>query len=234
MEIQVLGTWSAALQPGKFNTSFLINKKILLDCGPYTPLALINNGIDPAKLDTVLITHMHLDHYGGLPQLIWQRGLNEPEKELNIVGPAGIENSIKKILDLYYTPEYMLRKTVFLENYDGIKMSPGNHSIPDIAYRLEIDNKSIFYSGDTSFSYDIINAGKNSDVFIHEATFPGKMENEAKKYGHSTFPEAYKAFIESKSKLFIPTHMSLQSMNEARAIESKDMIVPYENMIFMV
>ncbi|MEM0140222.1 MAG: MBL fold metallo-hydrolase, partial [Ferroplasma sp.] len=75
MELQVLGTWNAKLLPGKINTSFLINKNILLDCGPDTLYAMINNGIDINKIELILITHMHLDHYGGLPQLIWQRGL---------------------------------------------------------------------------------------------------------------------------------------------------------------
>ena len=75
MKVQVIGTWSAKLDQKKRNTSFLLDDSILLDCGPHTVEYLINSGIDLSNIKTVLVTHLHLDHFGGIPEFIWQRAL---------------------------------------------------------------------------------------------------------------------------------------------------------------
>lgn len=43
---------------------------ILLDCGATSLVALKRQGIDPNTVAAVLVSHLHVDHYGGLPQLI--------------------------------------------------------------------------------------------------------------------------------------------------------------------
>jgi len=55
-----------------FNTSFLIVKggtHILVDCGRTAPEALAAMGLDLGDISTVLITHKHDDHVGGLGSL---------------------------------------------------------------------------------------------------------------------------------------------------------------------
>ncbi|MEM0140285.1 MAG: MBL fold metallo-hydrolase, partial [Ferroplasma sp.] len=185
-------------------------------------------------IELILITHMHLDHYGGLPQLIWQRGLGNPDKNLTIVGPENIENTTKKILEYYSTPEYMARKTVFAASYPGVIISSGKHSIPDNTYKINIDGKYIFYSGDTSPSEKVIEAGKNSFLFIHDATYPDGMEAEAIKYGHSTSAGAYASFLKSSSKLFMPTHMSPESLADIKKLNDRRVIIPKEKMTYFM
>ena len=52
-----------------------------------------------SKIDTVLLTHGHLDHIGGLLPMIHSMGLDGRKKELNIFGPARNEKE-KTPLDL--------------------------------------------------------------------------------------------------------------------------------------
>ena len=67
MEIIQLGT--ASIWPAEFSSSFLIDGHILVDC----PNGLIKQmkrlDLDILKIDTVLITHFHADHYFDLPLL---------------------------------------------------------------------------------------------------------------------------------------------------------------------
>ena len=67
MEIFVLG--SADMNSKRFSASYLIDKKILVDMPGGSSTELMRHGIDPASVETVLITHMHGDHILGLP--VW-------------------------------------------------------------------------------------------------------------------------------------------------------------------
>jgi ribonuclease BN (tRNA processing enzyme) len=43
---------------------------ISLDCGARSLVALKRQGIDPSQVAAVVVSHLHVDHYGGLPLLI--------------------------------------------------------------------------------------------------------------------------------------------------------------------
>ncbi len=234
MEIRVIGTWNSKLSKNRRNTSYIINNNILMDCGPHTAESFINNGIKFSDIDIILISHMHLDHYGGLPEFIWQRAFESTDKKIMIIGPDDIEKRTHNILNEYYTPDYFKKNIEFNGNFENIIIGNGKHSIKDYTYRLEIGNKTLFYTGDTSYSEEIIKNGYNSDIFIHEATYPSNMEDIAAKYGHSTVNGAYKSFKSSRSKIFIPTHMSELSLHEIAEIDDGDILLPEENKKYVI
>src|ERR1700724_3672604 len=73
MRIQFLGSGDAFGSGGRFNTCFLVENKagaFLIDCGASSLIAMRKYGIDPNCIDTVFISHLHGDHFGGLPFLI--------------------------------------------------------------------------------------------------------------------------------------------------------------------
>ena len=100
MEIKFLGNWSSHIQAGKRNVSMIIDRHIVLDCGPHTIESMLESGIDPAKIDKILISHMHLDHYGGLAEILWYRGSRNVKDELTIMGPKGIRKNMERILQI--------------------------------------------------------------------------------------------------------------------------------------
>ncbi|AAT42860.1 MBL fold metallo-hydrolase [Picrophilus oshimae] len=222
MHIDFIGTWSARLKRGKRNSSILINKNILVDCGPHTVEALLEMDVNPCDINPVLITHMHLDHFSGLIELIWHRSMSNCDPLL-IIGPENIEDSIKKLLKLYYSPENFYNFKV-LDKFNGIERFNGKHPAPDYGYRIEMD-KTLFFSGDTSLSDEIINGAYKSDVLMHEATYPSGMENEAALHGHSTVSQAIEAFKRSGSAMLVPMHLSDLSLNE---IKSRNLYIPEE------
>ncbi len=68
----------------------------LFDCGEATQMQIARAGISPHKLAGIFITHLHGDHFNGLPGLLSTMALDKRERELTIVGPPGI----REYLDL--------------------------------------------------------------------------------------------------------------------------------------
>jgi ribonuclease BN (tRNA processing enzyme) len=64
--------------------------RILVDAGPGTFLRLGEMGLEPRRIDTVLLTHLHIDHSGDLAAFVLARDLSFDEPmTLRIFGPAG-------------------------------------------------------------------------------------------------------------------------------------------------
>ena len=247
MQIKFLGNWSSHIQAGKRNVSIIIDGHIVLDCGPHTIESMLENGIDPAKIDKMLISHMHLDHYGGLAEILWYRGARNVKDELTIMGPKGIRKNTEKILQIYNTPDnYMFSvkpnyveinnngevyeiKTEFIDKSenDYIEAFSGNHIIPDNMYRLEYRGNTIAYTGDTAYNDNIPLLGENADILLHEMTYMDKDAEIAKFWKHSTYSSAIKGFGESHAKKLVPVHLTDETVSVLKAKYSENIILPF-------
>ena len=63
---------------------------VLCDCGEGAQLAALRAGLSLSRLDAVLITHLHGDHFNGLPGLLGTLGLEGRERPIAVAGPRGI------------------------------------------------------------------------------------------------------------------------------------------------
>src|SRR5712691_10976666 len=93
MRLTVIGSGDAFGSGGRFNTCFMIealDKKLLLDFGATSLVALKARQIDPATIDGIFLSHLHGDHFGGLPFLLLDfQFLTRLERPLEICGPPG-------------------------------------------------------------------------------------------------------------------------------------------------
>lgn len=62
----------------------------LFDCGEATQMQIARAGLSPQKLVGIFISHLHGDHFNGLPGLLSSMALDNREKELTLVSPAGV------------------------------------------------------------------------------------------------------------------------------------------------
>ncbi|MGY5190504.1 UNVERIFIED_CONTAM: MBL fold metallo-hydrolase, partial [Bacillus amyloliquefaciens DSM 7 = ATCC 23350] len=71
----------------------------LFDCGEATQHQSVHTAIKPRKIEKIFITHLHVDHVYGLPDLLGSRSFQGGEEELALYGPkvikALIETSMK-------------------------------------------------------------------------------------------------------------------------------------------
>ncbi|MCW6170776.1 MAG: MBL fold metallo-hydrolase [Thermoplasmatales archaeon] len=229
--IRFLGTWSSHLSAGKRNSSILLDEKILFDCGPHTVESLFDNKVPLANIETVLISHMHLDHYAGLAELLWLRAINKIRDQMVVIGPEGIEKSTNEILRLVNTPDSFDVSVKFVENkdYDGILLARANHIIPDNSYRVESGGKSLVYTGDTTYSTSVAELAERSDYLLHECTYPDHMADVAARWKHSTVSDAIRVRAESRSRTLIPIHLTQESLEQLTSMREREMIrIPFE------
>lgn len=115
-EVTILGSNSAIPAHGRHPTAQVLNHNenfFLLDCGEGTQMRLSQLKIRRSKIDHIFISHLHGDHYYGLPGLITSYHLLQRKEPLHIFAP----NGLKEIIDLNfkYSNTHLLYELQFHE-----------------------------------------------------------------------------------------------------------------------
>lgn len=183
-------------------------------------IALKAQGIDPNDIDTILITHFHGDHFGGLPYFMLDaQFFSKRRNPLTILGPEGLEDWYERVMETTFPgssktkPKFELTlrtlapgSTVGLDALE-ITTAQVRHGPPEgpfHAYRVEVDGKILAYTGDTEWVDELIAIGHHADLLIAEAYFFDK-----KVPLHLDL-----ATLESKLPLIEPKRLVLTHMND--------------------
>ncbi|MFX1259554.1 MAG: MBL fold metallo-hydrolase [Promethearchaeota archaeon] len=252
MKVTFIGTAGSFLTANRSYPSILLNDDLLLDCGEGTTQNLLKiNSINNIKI--ICITHLHHDHYLGLFSLLWYYWLNNRKEDLEIIGPPKTRYTVEKILKLINTSEDIKTfNLVIIELKDSneiqtfkkiytIKSISVDHNIISFAFRIEKEDKSICYSGDTRPTPNLKTLSKNSDLLIAESSFPNKYKELAHKIYHSTPSDAAELGINSNCKKLVLFHISSAFKNqfarfkaEAEEIFKNDVIIAKDLMILEI
>lgn len=103
MRLTILGCYSATPRTMTNPTSQVLevkNNMFLIDCGEGTQVQLRRAKIKFSRINHIFISHLHGDHFFGLPGLISTFRLLGRESELHIYGPKGIKEAITLFLKL--------------------------------------------------------------------------------------------------------------------------------------
>jgi len=103
MKLHILGCYAATPRTLTNPTSQVLeirNHLFLIDCGEGTQVQLRKNKIKFSRIEHIFISHLHGDHFFGLPGLISTFKLLGREKDLHIYGPEGIQQAITLLLKL--------------------------------------------------------------------------------------------------------------------------------------
>jgi ribonuclease Z len=103
MKLHILGCYAATPRTWTNPTSQVLeirNHLFLIDCGEGTQVQLRKNKIKFSRIEHIFISHLHGDHFFGLPGLISTFRLLGREKDLHIYGPEGIQQAITLLLKL--------------------------------------------------------------------------------------------------------------------------------------
>src|ERR1051325_8027691 len=142
-EVTVLGSSSAIPTASRHPTAQVLNiheRFFLLDCGEATQIQLRRYKFKIQRIDHIFISHLHGDHYLGLPGLLGTMHPLGRDKELHLYSPPGL----KEIIDTnhYHSKtflNYELKFHVIPENFSGrifeddkisVATIPMNHRIP--------------------------------------------------------------------------------------------------------
>ena len=221
VQVRFIGCGDAFGSGGRFNTCFQVRHErgcCLIDCGASSLVALRRFEIDPNAIDAIFLTHLHGDHFGGVPFFLLDARLASRRlSPLLIAGPPGTEKRVADTLECLFpgagAKEYRFALE-FAELKEGetfrrgpyaVTPYPADHSAggPCNALRLEVEGKTVAYSGDGAWSDGLIGAGRDADLFIAEAYFFEKTVVQ-----HLDFKTLVARLPEIAPKRSILTHMS--------------------------
>jgi ribonuclease BN (tRNA processing enzyme) len=188
-EIVFVGTSDAFGAGGRRQSAILLRGgpgTTLIDCGATTASGLEQLGISRNEIDTILISHFHGDHFGGIPLLLLA-GLYEDERKhpLRIAGPPGIEERVRQLavamgypLDKHHWPFDVLydELPVGRELEIGparVRSFETRHSPDSCPHGLLIQSGKdrIAYSGDTGWFEELPREVAGASLFICECTY---------------------------------------------------------------
>lgn len=186
MQLTVLGCGDAFGSGGRLQTSFALesgDRTILLDCGATVLTGLARSGRDANAIDTIVISHLHGDHYAGLVWfLLHARHVAKRTQALTIVGPAGLEARLKQACDALYAGSadkayrfeitYIDLDTDQAIDVDGLRIEAYEVAHPSgglsAALRLTHGGQTVAFSGDTEWVEALIACAAGADLFICE------------------------------------------------------------------
>jgi ribonuclease Z len=112
--LTILGSSGALPAIGRFPTSQYLtiqNRHFLIDCGEGTQMQLAKFQISSHKIDHILISHLHGDHYLGLMPLLFSMHLNKRSNDLHLYGSKGLDEIIT--LQLKYSKSVLNYNIIF-------------------------------------------------------------------------------------------------------------------------
>jgi ribonuclease BN (tRNA processing enzyme) len=157
---------------------------LLVDCGATSLVALKAQGLDPSAVDAVAVTHLHGDHFGGLPFLILDGQFSRRSAPLTIAGPAGTRARLAQAMETLFPGSSQARRRFPVEVIelpaDGTLAEVGAATVrgwqvehacgaPPLAVRVDYGGASFAYSGDTEWTPALAQAAQGADLFAVEA-----------------------------------------------------------------
>jgi ribonuclease BN (tRNA processing enzyme) len=165
---------------------------VLLDCGATSLSALRRCGLDPGEVAAVFVSHLHGDHFGGLPFLILDAQFARRAEPLTVVGPPGLARRLPELMECMFPGSTTVARRFRLDVVElapdgsaaaaaaGVRAvcfaadHPSGPDGPALALRLTIGGKVIGYTGDTAWTDALIDVAAGADLLIAEAYYRDK------------------------------------------------------------
>jgi ribonuclease BN (tRNA processing enzyme) len=231
VSVRFLGSGDAFGSGGRLHTCFHLSgadETMLIDCGATSLQALKRQGIDPRSVDSVALSHLHGDHFGGVPWLILNCRFTHRSTPLVVAGPAGTEDRVQTAFEALYPGalraelpfelrflEYDERAPALLPSATVTPVAVIHQSgAPSYGLRVQYGGRVISYSGDTEWTDSLVELARGADLFICECNFyDGSIP------GHLDFRTLQPKLREFDCRRLIVTHMGEQMLQRVDGLD---------------
>lgn len=185
--LRFLGSGDAFGSGGRLQACILLEHagyRALLDCGASSLVAMRRFGVDPNSVDAILVSHLHGDHFGGIPFVLLDAYYGGRTKPLRIAGPADLEERVRQASDAFFRA-FAPRRLRYDLGYAVLPAAepvalgplevtafPVQHvaEVSPHALRVRCGGRTVAYSGDAAWSEGLVRAAAGADLFICEAS----------------------------------------------------------------
>lgn len=234
MKLRMIGTGSIAGQSR--SASILIDENILIDCGNGIVKTIPEQYIP--KIDVLLITHLHGDHFLDTLFLILCRHFESMKNTLSIYCPRGTEKVVRELFALTYPgmdfEKILSNANVRFVEFDELKDEEVLSSYFVTSYNVEHGtmeaygftvshkNTTVGFSGDSAYCKGINQILEKSDAAVLDANF---MLGNEKHMGLDTIQQIAEKY---PKVTIIPTHMRDDVRQAMQALQIDNLIVPHD------
>ena len=225
VRVEFLGSGDAFSSGGRFQPCLHLSgadEPLLIDCGASSLIAIKRAGLEPWRFGYIVLSHLHGDHYGGLPFLILDGQFSGRTRPLLIAGPSGVGQRVESAMEVMFPGSARARRPfslrfLELDEWSPTEIGPARVTpflvehpagAPSFALRVEYGGRVIAYSGDTEWTEALPAAARGADLFICEAYSFGKR---------IPYHLSYRALREQRGELdcarVVLTHMSEEMLS---------------------
>lgn len=221
MRLTVVGCGDAFGSGGRSNTCYRLESggiTATLDFGASAPVGLHRLGLSAADIDLIFLSHLHGDHFGGLPFLLLDgQFVDRRAKPLLIVGPPGTRVRLDAAMEVMFP---RMGENAWRFDWEVVEVEPGSTTkhgpftlttaqvvhpsgAPSTALRLTDGARTVAFSGDTEWTEALLPIAAGADLFICESyMFEGSP------VGHMAYRTIAERREDLAAKRILLTHMS--------------------------
>jgi len=199
VRIHFLGCGDAFASGGRFQTTFLVEaaieggrvERFLVDCGATALVAMTRAGVATGDVSTVLVTHLHGDHFGGLPFLLLEaEHVAKRRAPLTVAGPPGLAGRLAVVREAFYPGGGELPFPLeVVELAEGVASAVGGATVtpfpavhasgaPAFMLRIEVAGRTLAFTGDTGWTGALFDLADGADLLVAEcSTFDRPLAN---------------------------------------------------------
>jgi ribonuclease BN (tRNA processing enzyme) len=219
VRLTVIGSSPAWPNPGGACSGYLVDGRLLLDCGPGVLAKLREREVWPTS-DAIAITHLHLDHWGDMIPWVWGRafvaGESSPKPSLWL--PPGSREELRPILarlgseDMFDrafdVSEYESRVPFVAGGLEVTAVPVDHYDIQAFGFRVKGD-RVLAYSGDSGPSEALAELARDADLLLSEATLDNGGYDGPDR-GHLSPSEASDAATDARALRVVLTHRPVE------------------------
>ena len=238
MRLTVIGSGDAFGSGGRFHTCFLLETAkgtLLLDCGASALSALKVHNLGLDRVDGIVLSHLHGDHFGALPFLLldWQF-LTKRERPLVIAGPPGTRARLDQLLEVSFPRS---SHSIWRFHWEVVEIALDRETdiaghivrttevihqsgAPSTAVRLSDGRRVVAYSGDTEWTDALLPIAADSDLFICECySYSGGIT------GHLSWDVLRRRWRDLRARRVMVTHMSPTMLDRRDEVRTAGLLV---------
>lgn len=232
MKLTVIGCSDAFGSGGRLQTCFHVahaGGEFLIDCGATSLIGLARQQIDPNRISTIYITHLHGDHFSGLVWwLIHAIHVAKRTAPLTVAGPEGTEKRFLTTAEALFpgsteTPRRFELSFIPYRERAPLVLGPVHvtpyevshpSGAPPYALRFDVDGRTLAFSGDTEWTDSLIPAANGADLFICECS---AFDKEARY--HLNWRTIEQNLDRLGARRFLLTHMGPEMLANRHAVK---------------
>jgi ribonuclease BN (tRNA processing enzyme) len=244
MRLTVVGCGDAFGSGGRSNTCFWLETNkgvVVVDFGASALPALKKLNLDPNAIDAIVLSHLHGDHFGGLPFLLLDaQFLSRRNGPLLIAGPPGTEARLHAAMEAFFpksTGSKWKYEWKVQEIAVGVETDVIGHSVvttevihqsgaPSTALRISDGSKTFAYSGDSEWTDALLPIARGADLFICEC-----YNDAGKLTGHINWETLKARLPDFGARQVMVTHMNPTMLARADDVRQAGLLVAEDGLV---